>query len=140
MFTTIRVEQSIVMEQQVRMLVLTDEIHQSVDQFAVLLIRCLSTDQTSILLDTPDRPQKDIGLVQLIHHDVRLLLLHEVIQRLDGCIHRLLEVLHLVNGQGETGQGHEHVTGTALEPRITGNDVGLAIPFVVELMGSIDQT
>ena len=79
MVTSIGEEESIVMQQKIWMLALTDEINDFTDKFPVLLHRCLSADQSRVLLDAPHCPQKDIGFLHLTHHDVRVRPIHKVI-------------------------------------------------------------
>ena len=67
MFAAIGEEKPVLMQLQVWMLAFLDETYNLVHQLAILLNGSISIHQTSILLDTPDGPQKNIRFLHLIH-------------------------------------------------------------------------
>ena len=95
----------------------------------------------SILLQSPDCPKWHVRLLYLSNMSGKRLTLHKLIVSAHGSLHDQLKVIVLPNRERKTRKRNECITGTALEPWITGKDIAVIILLTtMELMSSIDQT
>ena len=135
------VKKSVGHQLQVGVMIALHVHHYVLDKLAVLLEASFFSFLLGILLQSPYCPQRHIGLVDLCNMYGDRLALHELVITLHSGLHHQLEVIVFLDGECQTRQRDERVAGTALEPRITGNDVSVVVAFAtMELMGSIDQT
>ena len=130
-------DETILLDVEVRMPSCPEPFHDVPKQAAILLDAFLHRDEVRILLDTPDCPEQDIGMLYLCHADSQLLAFDELADCLLCSLHDSLELVSLVVGQGQSWQRNEHVASPALEPRIASQDVVLMFAMNNKLMGTI---
>ena len=132
--------QSVTVQEEIVVTVMTQEIHYLGKQLSVL-VPCLFTGCIfGILLYGPDSPQQHIRMLYLINLELAGHTFDKVAYGLLCGIHHTLKLTHLFQGQSKTRQRYEHITCTALEPRVTGQYVMMTTHFVVELVCGILET
>ena len=138
---SISVKESVRMQFQIRMVIAFNKEHDTLDELTIFLQTFLLAGFLSILLKSPDCPERNIRLFQFgnIHRDI--LSFHEFLISLHGSLHHQFKVVIFLYREGKTRQRDKCISRTALEPRITSQNVSVIIFLTtVELMGSIDKT
>ena len=110
------------------------------DELAIFLQAFFLAGLLGILLQSPDSPKRHIRLFHLsdIHGD--RFAFHKLIVALYGGLHHEFEVVVLIYGEGQAWQCDECITGTALEPRISCQDIAVVILLTaMELVSRIDK-
>jgi len=140
-FRSVGLHESIVGHEQVGVFAVSDIGEDVPDELSVFLGAAFLAFLFGVLLYAPDGPQWHVGLVELIEFDGERLFLHEFSQSFLSCFHGGFEELCLLDTQRQSGQGNEGVACAGLEPRVSGNDIFLAV-FVLdmELVCGVDQT
>ena len=120
------------------MIAVFDKLHDVRNELSVFLEGFLLTGLLSILLYGPDGPQRNIRHLHLRNH-LYGLTLHKITKFTPGSFHHQLEVVLLLDREGQTRQCDESIAGTTLKPWKASQQIALVITFtLVELMGGID--
>ena len=111
------------MDKQIRMIFAAQVVHDFFQQLTVFFTALFARNHLGILLDTPYGPQEHIGVFHFINLQVVRLIIDKAHHGLTGCFHHGFKLFHFVNGQCQARKRNEQVACTALEPRITCQDV-----------------
>ena len=140
MVATVGVEQTVVVNEEVVVLAAPDVEHDVFEQRAVLFEALTARGMLGILLDAPRGPEQGVGLLHLVDVNGQRALVDEVVDGLARCFHVGLEAVSFADGQCEARHRNKGVACTRLEPRISCQQIGLAILRYTELVGGIHQT
>ena len=123
------------------MLVILDKADNILDKLSILLEAFFLAGFLGILLQSPDSPQWYVRLLYLSNMNTDRLAFHKLVISLHGSLHHQFEVVIFLDREGETRKSDECIAGTALEPRVTCQDITVIVLFTtMELMSRIDQT
>ena len=127
------------MQEKIRHFPSYDGIDHIDDEIAVPLPTLIGIDHFGILLQCPNRPQKDIGLIYILDDGIAFALLDPPPQCFLCGIHHRMEHLHFVYGQCTAWQGDKHISRTDVEPRITRQQIIFIPTLIIELLRRVFQ-
>ena len=139
-FRTIRIKQSVFMQEKIIMFPLTDKFHDIFQEFSIFLTALFAGSLLCILLQSPDSPKQHIRMLHFINLVPDRLFIDKVTNRFFCRFHHVFKLVNLINSECQTRQSNEHITCTTFEPGITGKNIMLTFLFVMELMGRVLQT
>ena len=129
------INQTVFLQKKVGMSALDDIVNNVGYEFAIAFVALFLASILDILLDSPDGPQGNVRLLNLIDLYRQGLVLHELTQSLLGSLHDQLEVVALANGQRQAWHSNKGIACASLEPGIAGQQIAVVIGFaVVELV------
>ena len=148
---TVGVKQSVLVEAEIRVTTLLDILYDILYQLTVSLKALFLSGILHVLLHSPDGPKGHVGLFDLVDLHRQGLAVHKLTKSLLGSPHHQFKIVALADGQRQAGHGNKRVTGTALEPRIAGQQITFVLLVnllhssttaitEVELVGSRHQT
>ena len=131
-------QQPVLFKSQVGMLVVFDELDDVEKQAFIKFLATLFTAFLGILLDSPYRPQRHVGLFNLINLHRQRFAFHKLTKSTLCRLHHQLEIIILLDAQSQTRQGNERVACAAFEPRVTSQQIAVVVLVaIVELVGCI---
>ena len=127
------------MQEEVGVLAVANELYHLAQQVAIKFVALLAGNIFAILLYAPDCPKQRVGLFHFVDGHGERLLIDVTADSLRGGFHIFLVHLDLADGKRDARHGDKHVAGAALEPRIAGKEIVLAVLLHLELVGGIDE-
>ena len=114
--------------------------HDVLGQKTIFLDTFLQRNNLAILLNTPNRPQKNIRMFYFMYFHAQRLAGHKFPNAFFHRLHAHFKLLHLFIDQSQSRQSNQHITSTAFKPWITSQNIILSVHMIIELMCRIYQT
>ena len=108
--------------------------HDVLGQKAIFLDTFLQRNNLAILLNTPNRPQKNIRMFYFMYFHAQRLAGHKFPNAFFHRLHAHFKLLHLFIDQSQSWQSNQHITSTAFKPWITSQNIILSVYMIIELM------
>ena len=135
--STAGIEQTVVVNEEVGVFLFFDEIYYFQHKPAILCRSLLYGGIYGILLNIPHKPQRTVG-------DVRLYVVGRiVVAAYVVCCHfghrgkHTLEPVDIADAEGRSGQRQQCVAHPEGKPRVTGNNIEVAVLFDKKLFGCV---